>query len=109
MCFLQPHLLQVMTNPSNTNGALGDVKQAIEASFGSVDEMQKKFNAAAAARFGSGWAWLGVKSDGTLAITSTPNQDNPLMEPAGGKQPSLFVLIKRSTVFRCCTVCMLRV
>ncbi len=74
-----------MTNPSNTNGALGDVKQAIEASFGSVDEMQKKFNAAAAARFGSGWAWLGVKSDGTLAITSTPNQDNPLMEPTGGE------------------------
>ncbi|RKP19859.1 manganese and iron superoxide dismutase, partial [Rozella allomycis CSF55] len=48
-------------------------------SFGSLDEMKKKFNEAAATRFGSGWAWLGVKSDGKLAITSTANQDNPLM------------------------------
>ncbi|EFJ40467.1 superoxide dismutase [Mn] [Volvox carteri f. nagariensis] len=70
---------KVMTNPSNTNGPSGAAKEAIEAAFGSVDEMKTKFNAAAAGRFGSGWAWLGVKSDGSLAITSTPNQDNPLM------------------------------
>ncbi|GIL92721.1 hypothetical protein Vretifemale_20228 [Volvox reticuliferus] len=70
---------KVMTNPSNTNGPSGAVKEAIEAAFGSVDEMKTKFNAAAAGRFGSGWAWLGVKGDGSLAITSTPNQDNPLM------------------------------
>ncbi|GLI69222.1 hypothetical protein VaNZ11_013795 [Volvox africanus] len=70
---------KVMTNPSNTNGPSGAVKEAIEAAFGSVDEMKAKFNAAAAGRFGSGWAWLGVKEDGSLAITSTPNQDNPLM------------------------------
>jgi len=42
--------------------------------------MQQQFNQAAASRFGSGWAWLIVKSDGALAITSTPNQDNPLMD-----------------------------
>jgi Fe-Mn family superoxide dismutase len=45
--------------------------------------MQTQFNQAATARFGSGWAWLIRKADGTLAITSTANQDNPLMDLAG--------------------------
>eukprot|EP00803_Ostreobium_quekettii_P005768 evm.model.scf_957.5 EVM.evm.TU.scf_957.5 scf_957:45918-46559(-) len=71
---------QVMTSPSNTNGPSAELKGAIEAAFGSVDQMQSQFNAAAAGRFGSGWAWLGVKADGSLTVTSTPNQDNPLME-----------------------------
>ncbi|KAI8463001.1 MAG: superoxide dismutase [Mn], mitochondrial [Monoraphidium minutum] len=75
----------VMGAPADTNGAGGDVKAAIEGAFGSVDEMKAKFNAAAAARFGSGWAWLGVKEDGSLGITSTPNQDNPLMGVADDK------------------------
>lgn len=70
---------KVMTAPSNTNGVAGDLKAAIESTFGSVDQMQQQFNAAAASRFGSGWAWLGVKADGSLIVTSTPNQDNPLM------------------------------
>jgi Fe-Mn family superoxide dismutase len=64
----------VMGAPSDTNGAGGELKAAIEGAFGSLDEMKAKFNAAAAGRFGSGWAWLGVKPDGSLAITSTPNQ-----------------------------------
>ena len=69
-----------MTKTGTTNTApTGALKDKIEADFGSVDEMKQKFNAAASTRFGSGWAWLGVKSDGSLAITSTPNQDNPLM------------------------------
>lgn len=59
-------------------GALGD---AIKDTFGSLSEFQEKFNAAGATRFGSGWAWLIVK-DGKLEITSTPNQDNPLMDVA---------------------------
>eukprot|EP00168_Porphyra_purpurea_P015245 TRINITY_DN461_c0_g1_i3.p2 TRINITY_DN461_c0_g1~~TRINITY_DN461_c0_g1_i3.p2 ORF type:complete len:219 (+),score=88.78 TRINITY_DN461_c0_g1_i3:213-869(+) len=58
----------------------GDLKSSIESTFGSLDEMQKKFNTAAATRFGSGWAWLSVNADGQLFISSTPNQDNPLME-----------------------------
>lgn len=58
----------------------GDLKSSIESTFGSLDEMQKKFNTAAASRFGSGWAWLSVNADGQLFISSTPNQDNPLME-----------------------------
>lgn len=76
---------QVMTAPSNTNGPSAALKSAIDASFGSLDTMKEKFNAAAAGRFGSGWAWLGVKSDGSLAITSTPNQDNPLQQVADDK------------------------
>nr|QBH71921.1 Mn superoxide dismutase variant MnSOD1 [Trebouxia lynnae] len=72
---------KAMTNPSNTNGPSSEVKSAVESAFGSVDEMKTKFNAAAAGRFGSGWAWLAVK-DGKLIITSTPNQDNPLMQVA---------------------------
>lgn len=62
----------------NPEGKLAD---AINEAFGSFDEMKEKFNAAGATRFGSGWAWLGVK-DGKLAICSTPNQDNPLMDVA---------------------------
>jgi Fe-Mn family superoxide dismutase len=60
-------------------GALAD---AITAAFGSFDEFKTKFAAAGAGRFGSGWAWLIVDGGGKLAITSTPNQDNPLMDVA---------------------------
>jgi len=56
---------------------------AMEGSFGSLNAMQSKFTQAAASRFGSGWAWLIQKADGTLAITSTANQDNPLMDLPG--------------------------
>ncbi|KFM24102.1 Superoxide dismutase [Mn], mitochondrial [Auxenochlorella protothecoides] len=73
-----PAPLQIMTNPSNTSGPGGKLKQAIEASFGSVDALKEKFNAAATTRFGSGWAWLVVTPEGKLVVTSTPNQDNPL-------------------------------
>ncbi len=59
----------------------GKLAEAIDKTFGSFDEMKEKFNTAGATRFGSGWAWLGVK-DGSLAICSTPNQDNPLMDVA---------------------------
>lgn len=57
----------------------GKLADAIQSAFGSLDEFKKQFAAAATTRFGSGWAWLIVK-DGKLAITSTPNQDNPLMD-----------------------------
>ena len=60
-----------------------ELKEAIEEKFGSLDSFKEKFEAAAAGRFGSGWAWLVVGNDG-LEITSTPNQDNPLSE---GKTP----------------------
>ena len=57
-----------------------ELLKAINASFGSLEAMQTQFSQAAAARFGSGWAWLIRKADGSLAITSTANQDNPLMD-----------------------------
>jgi Fe-Mn family superoxide dismutase len=59
----------------------GALMDAIVASFGSFDAMKEQFNSAATTRFGSGWAWL-IVHDLKLAITSTPNQDNPLMDVA---------------------------
>jgi Fe-Mn family superoxide dismutase len=58
------------------DGALAD---AIKSTFGFFDDFKSKFNTAGATRFGSGWAWL-VVQDGKLAVGSTPNQDNPLMD-----------------------------
>ncbi len=66
----------------NTGGApTGALADAITAAFGSFDAFKEKFAAAGMTRFGSGWAWLLVK-DGKLEVSSTPNQDNPLMEVA---------------------------
>ena len=62
----------------------GDLADAINAAFGSIEDFQNQFAAAAATRFGSGWAWLVVTADG-LVVTSTPNQDNPLMDDADVK------------------------
>lgn len=58
------------------------LKRAIERDFGSLEAMKTAFNQAAATRFGSGWAWLIVNKEGKLQVTSTPNQDNPLMDLA---------------------------
>jgi len=60
----------------------GELAQAINAAFGSFGELKTQLQNAGATRFGSGWAWLVVKADGKLAVTSTPNQDNPLMDVA---------------------------
>lgn len=57
----------------------GEIADALNSAFGSFDSFKDEFSNAAATRFGSGWAWL-IVSDGSLAITSTPNQDNPLMD-----------------------------
>ena len=62
----------------------GDLERALNESFGSTEEFKKQFSNAAATRFGSGWAWL-IVADGKLEITSTPNQDNPLMDVADKK------------------------
>ena len=58
----------------------GDLAHAIDNELGGFDAFKKAFSDAGATRFGSGWAWLIVKEDGKLAVTSTPNQDNPLMK-----------------------------
>lgn len=79
------HSLFWTSMAANAGGApTGALADAINAAFGSFDEFKTKFNAAAAGRFGSGWAWLIKDTSGKLAITSTPNQDNPLMDlPTG--------------------------
>ena len=81
----------VLSAPSNTNGPSAELKAAIDGAFGSLDEMKSKFNAAAAGRFGSGWAWLGVQ-DGKLTVTSTANQDNPLMSAVVGSDACIPIL-----------------
>ncbi|HEY4622606.1 superoxide dismutase [Solibacillus sp. FSL R7-0668] len=71
--------------PGGSNTPVGNVAAAIDAKFGSFDAFKEEFAKAATTRFGSGWAWLIVDGDG-VAVTSTPNQDSPVME---GKTPVL--------------------
>jgi len=68
-------------SPNGGGQPAGDLLEAINKAFGSFDEFRKQFSSAAATRFGSGWAWL-VKTSSSLVVTSTPNQDNPLMDLA---------------------------
>jgi Fe-Mn family superoxide dismutase len=63
----------------------GDLAAAINNGFGSFDQFKADFKKAGATRFGSGWAWLIVNNDGKLEVTSSPNQDNPLMDIADVK------------------------
>nr|CCA18324.1 manganese superoxide dismutase putative [Albugo laibachii Nc14]CCA18403.1 manganese superoxide dismutase putative [Albugo laibachii Nc14] len=73
----------VMGPPGSVSqGPEGQLKAKIQEAFGSIDRMKEEFGTVAAERFGSGWAWLGVKPDGSVGITSTMNQDNPLMPNA---------------------------
>lgn len=67
-------------SPKGGGEPIGDVAKAIDETFGSYASFKEKFSQAAATRFGSGWAWLVLQADGKLAITSSPNQDNPLMD-----------------------------
>jgi Fe-Mn family superoxide dismutase len=77
----------------NAGGApTGALADAITSAFGSFDEFKTKFAAAGTGRFGSGWAWLIKDSSGKLQITSTPNQDNPLMDVAEVKGTPLLGL-----------------
>ncbi|GCD79916.1 superoxide dismutase [Schleiferia thermophila] len=71
--------------PNGGGTPSGELAAAIDSQFGSFDKMKEDFNKAAATRFGSGWAWLCVGADKKLFITSTPNQDNPLMDIAEQK------------------------
>ena len=70
-----------MASPNQGGGGTpsGDLAAAIDSDLGGFDAFKEKFSAAAATRFGSGWAWLCCKGDGKLCVCSTPNQDNPLM------------------------------
>ena len=78
--------------PGGSNEPTGELLEAINAAFGSVEAFKAEFANAGATRFGSGWAWLSVKADGTLAVTSTANQDNPLMGEAIGAEKATGIL-----------------
>jgi Fe-Mn family superoxide dismutase len=73
---------QLMAPEGERGEPSDDFTSAIDAVYGSMDEFRTAFEEAGAARFGSGWAWLIVDTNGELAITTTPNQDNPLMDVA---------------------------
>jgi Fe-Mn family superoxide dismutase len=74
-------LFWTIMGPNKGGEPKGELAEAINSAFGSFDSFKEKFSNAAATRFGSGWAWL-VVSEGKLVVTSTPNQDNPLMDLA---------------------------
>jgi Fe-Mn family superoxide dismutase len=75
-------LFWTLLSPNGGGAPTGPLADAITATFGSFDDFKTKLSEAGATRFGSGWAWLIVTADKKLAITSTPNQDNPLMDIA---------------------------
>ncbi|MEJ5962392.1 superoxide dismutase [Pedobacter immunditicola] len=68
--------------PNKGGEPTGELAEAINAAFGSFADFKTKFAEAGATRFGSGWAWLSVGADNKLVVSSTPNQDNPLMNVA---------------------------
>ncbi len=73
-------LFWTIMGPDGGGQPSGELAEAINGAFGSHDKFKEEFAQAAITRFGSGWAWLGVKDDGKLCVCSTPNQDNPLMK-----------------------------
>jgi Fe-Mn family superoxide dismutase len=73
-------LFWTIMGPKKGGKPAGELAEAIKKDFGSFDAFKEKFEEAATSRFGSGWAWLGVKENGSLGVCSTPNQDNPLMK-----------------------------
>ncbi|WP_209125384.1 superoxide dismutase SodA [Alkalihalobacillus sp. BA299] len=78
-------LFWTLLSPNGGGEPSGDLAQAINSKFGSLESFKEEFAKAGATRFGSGWAWLAV-NNGELEVMSTPNQDSPLME---GKTPIL--------------------
>lgn len=83
--FWNHNLFWVVMSPNGGGNPTGAVGEAITRDFGSYDKFKEQFSAAAAGRFGSGWAWLIKDGSGKLSVTSTPNQDNPLMDLADAK------------------------
>ena len=79
----------VLTPEKNTKMST-ELENAINDTFGSLDKLKEKLNAAGASRFGSGWAWLVVTKEGKLVVSSTANQDNPLMDVAEVKGTPIF-------------------
>ena len=81
--FYNHSLFWEVMNPEDKGYLSGELKDAIETAYGSVDAFKDAFAKAAGTRFGSGWAWLCVHKGGKIEVCSTPNQDNPLMSGVG--------------------------
>ena len=81
--FYNHNLFWEVMAPGGGGEPTGELAEAINEAFGSFEGFKEKFSAAAASRFGSGWAWLCVHKGGKLEVCSTPNQDNPLMPGIG--------------------------
>ena len=75
-------LFWTVIGPNGGGEPSGELAEAINSKFGSFAAFKEEFNNAAATRFGSGWAWLSVDGSGQLQVSSTPNQDNPVMDVA---------------------------
>ncbi|MFZ5941412.1 MAG: superoxide dismutase [Bacteroidota bacterium] len=80
--FYNHNLFWEVMGPEGSGKPSGKLLESINQAFGSFDDFKSQFSAAAATRFGSGWAWLVKTPDGKLVVSSTPNQDNPLMDIA---------------------------
>ena len=80
--FYNHNLYWSVMGPNGGGEPAGELAAAINSAFGSFADFKTQFSNAAATRFGSGWAWLVKEANGTLVVTSTPNQDNPLMDLA---------------------------
>ena len=78
--YVNHNLFWEIMGPNAGGAPAGALAAAIAQTFGSFDEFKAKFGAAATGRFGSGWAWLVVKPNGSLEVYSTANQDSPLMQ-----------------------------
>ena len=78
--FFNHKIFWSVIGPNGGGEPTGNLLEAINSAFGSFDEFKSQFSAAAATRFGSGWAWLVKQADGSLVVSSSPNQDNPLMD-----------------------------
>jgi Fe-Mn family superoxide dismutase len=83
-------LFWTILGPNKGGEPTGDLAKAINETFGSFAELKTKIQDAGATRFGSGWAWLSVDANGKLFVSSTPNQDNPLMDIAEQKGTPIF-------------------
>ena len=90
--FYNHSLFWKFMGPNGGGEPSGELLAAINGTFGSFADFKSQFSTAAATRFGSGWAWLIKKADGSLVVNSTPNQDNPLMDIAEVKGTPLLAI-----------------
>lgn len=90
--FYNHNLFWSVMGPGGGGEPTGALLEAINSAFGSFGDFKTKFSTAAATRFGSGWAWLVKQADGTLEVTSTPNQDSPIMDLADVKGTPLLTI-----------------